>query len=83
MSAVLGALKMQYQIEFLDDAKTIVRMTHTEAESPAIACQLVVERGWPHGALAARVLDNYGRCGLSISKAQAESSRRGAERVYY
>jgi hypothetical protein len=72
-SAVMGALKMQYQIEFLGDADTIVHMTHTEAGSPAIAFQLVVEKGWPPGALTARVIDNYGRCGLAVSKPEAVS----------
>ncbi len=68
---------MQYQIEFIDDANTIVDMMHMEAESPAIAFQLVVERGWPPGAMAARVFDNYGRRGLSISKLQAEAGAEG------
>ncbi len=70
---------MQYQIEFLGNANTIVRMMHTEAGSPSIAYRLVVKKGWPHGALTARVFDNYGRSGLSIFKSQ--SKRRGAERV--
>ena len=67
--------KMQYQIEFLDDANTIVRMMRTEARSPPIAFRLVVKKGWPHGALTARVIDNYGRRGLSIAKPQAEAMR--------
>lgn len=60
---------MQYQIEFFGDADTIVHMMHINADSPAIAFQFVVERGWPPGALTARVIDNYGRCVLSISNA--------------
>ena len=68
---------MQYQIEFLDDANTIVRMMHAEATSPAIAFHVVVEKGWPPGALTARVIDEYGQ--LSIFKPQAESRHRGGE----
>jgi hypothetical protein len=56
--------KMQYQIEFLDDANTIVRMMHREARSPAIAFLHVVDKGWPPGALTAIVFDHYGRRGL-------------------
>jgi hypothetical protein len=70
---------MQYQIEFLDDLNTIVRMMHTIAESHAIAFQLVVEKGWPPGALTARVIDEYGQ--LAIFKPQAESRHRGADRI--
>ncbi len=62
---------MQYQIEFLDDANTIVRMMHTIAESPAIAFELAIERGWPPCALTAHVIDSYGQ--LTIFKPQAES----------
>jgi len=62
---------MQYQIEFLDDLNTIVRMMHTIAESHAIAFQLVVDKGWPHGALTAHVIDSYGK--LTIYKPQAKS----------
>ncbi len=64
---------MQYQIEFFDDANTVVHMMHTNAGSPAIAFRLVVEDGWPPGALTARVIDNYGRCGLTVTNPQAES----------
>jgi hypothetical protein len=46
---------MQYQIEFLDNANTVVRMVHANAGSPAIAFRLVVEKGWPTGALMARI----------------------------
>ncbi len=60
----MSGLKMQYQIEFIEDANTIVHMIHVEAGSPATAFQLVVEKGWPPGAMAARVFDN---CGLSRS----------------
>jgi len=52
--------KMQYQIEFTEDANTIVHMMNVEAGSPATAFQLFVEKGWPPGAIAARVFDNYG-----------------------
>jgi hypothetical protein len=61
---------VQYQIEFLDDADTIVRMMPTIAESPAIAFRLAVEEGWPHGAATARVIDGYGH--LTIFKPQAK-----------
>ena len=69
--------KMQYQIEFLDDANTIVRMMHREARSPAVAFLHMVKTGWPPGALSARVFDHYGRHGFSVSKPQAKSRRRG------
>ncbi len=62
---------MQYQIEFLDDLNTIVRMMQTITESPAIAFRLVVETGWPRGALTAHVIDSYGQ--LTTFKPQAES----------
>jgi hypothetical protein len=62
---------MQYQIEFLDNLNTIVRMMHTIAESPAKAFRLVVKSGWPPGALTARVIDSYGK--LTVFKAEAES----------
>ena len=62
---------MHYHIEFLDGLNTIVRMMHTIAESPAIAFRLVVEKGWPHGAMTAHVIDSYGQ--LTIFKPQAAS----------
>lgn len=55
-----GGSKMQYQIEFLDDVNTIVRMAPTIAESPAIAFQLVLAKGWPRGARTAHVIDSHG-----------------------
>ena len=64
---------MQYQIEFIEDANTIVHMMHVEAGSPASAFLLVVEKGWPPGSLTARVFDKYGRRGLSVSKPRAKS----------
>jgi hypothetical protein len=70
---------MQYQIDFLDDANIIVHITNANAESPAIAFWSVVEEGWPPGALAARVFDNYGLCQLSVSNTQTESGGPGAE----
>ncbi len=62
---------MQYQIEFLDEANTIVRMMPAEATNAATAFHLAVEKGWPPGALTARVIDEYGQ--LAIFKSQAES----------
>ena len=62
---------MLYQIEFLDNANTIVRMTNAEAGSPAIAFRLVVEKGWPPCALTARVIDTYGHA--TIFKPEAKS----------
>ena len=50
----------RYQIEFIEEANTIVHMMHVEAGSPATAFQLVVANGWPPGAIAARVFDNNG-----------------------
>ena len=71
---------MQYQIEFLDDANTIVRMMHTIAESPAIAFRLVVERGWSPCALTAHVIDSYGQ--LTIFKpGRVQVLRPGARLV--
>ena len=61
---------MQYQIEFLDNVNTIVRMTPSIAESATIAFGLVVEKGWPHSALTAHVIDSYGQ--LTIFKPQAK-----------
>jgi hypothetical protein len=46
-----------------------------------MALLLVVEKDWPLDALTARVADNHGRRGPSISKPQANSRRRGAERI--
>lgn len=60
---------MRYHIEFLDGLNTIVRMMHTIAESPVIAFRLVVEKGWPRGALPAHVFDSYGQ--LTIFKPQS------------
>ena len=60
---------MQYQIEFLDDVNTIVRMAPTIAESPAIAFQLVLAKGWPRGARTAHVIDSHGH--LTKFKIQA------------
>ncbi len=62
---------MQYQIEFLDDLNTIVCMMHTVAESPAIAFRIVIESGWPRGALTARVIDEYGH--LTVFEPQDDS----------
>jgi hypothetical protein len=70
--AVTGGAEMQYQIDFLDGANLIVHMAHVNAESPAIAFWSVVEEGWPPGALAARVFDNYGLCQLFLSNCQTE-----------
>ena len=70
---------MQYQIEFLDDLNTIVRMMHTIAESPAIAFRLVVEKGWPRGALTAHVIDSYGQ--LTIFKPQVNSRSAASDRA--
>ncbi len=64
---------MQYRIEFFDDANTVVRVMHAEARSPANAFLLVVEKDWPPDALMARVVDDNGRCGLSVSKPPAKS----------
>ena len=61
---------MQYQIEFLDDVHTIVRMMPTIAESPAMAFRLVVEKGWPPGAVTAHVIDSYGH--LTVFNPQAK-----------
>jgi hypothetical protein len=70
---------MQYLIEFLGGANTIVHMIPANAGSPAIAFRLVVEKGWPPGAVAARVIDEYGQ--LTIFKPQAEPRHRGADRI--
>ena len=75
----LGTFKMQYEIEFLDGLSTIVRIMHANAESPATAFRLVVEKGWPPGALTARVFDQYGQ--LTILKPEAKSRSSGAERA--
>ena len=64
---------MQYQIEFLDEVNTIVSMVPKIAESPAIAFQLVVEKGWPRGARTAHVIDSHGH--LTVFKPQAKSRR--------
>jgi hypothetical protein len=74
---------MQYQIDFLDGAKIIVHMAHANAESLAIAFWSVVEEGWPPGALAARVFDNYGLCQLSLSNSQTGSEDQGAESDWF
>ena len=64
---------MQYQIEFLDDANSIVRVMHAEARSRGTALLLVVENDWPPDALTACVVDRHGRRGPSVSKPQAKS----------
>jgi hypothetical protein len=65
---------MQYDVEFLDDLNTIVHMMPTTAESPAIAFQRVVEKGWPPGALTAHVIDGFGQ--LTVFKAQSPRNPR-------
>jgi hypothetical protein len=67
---------MRYRIEFLDGANTVVRMMHIEAGSPANAFLLVVEKDWPPDAITARVVDEHGRRGLSVSKPQMKIGRR-------
>jgi hypothetical protein len=70
---------MQYQIEFLDDLNTIVRMKHAIAGSPEIAFGLVVEKGWPRGALTAHVIDSYGH--LTVFKPQVNSRSAASDRA--
>jgi hypothetical protein len=70
---------MQYEIEFLDGLNTIIRMTQTNAESATIALRLVVEKGWPPGAMTAHVFDKYGQ--LTVFRPEAKSWSSGAERV--
>ena len=65
---------MQYRIEFLDEANSIVRVMHAEAGSRGMALLLVVEKDWPLDALTARVVDDHGRRGPSDSKPQARHS---------
>jgi hypothetical protein len=42
-----GVLKMQYRIEFLDAANSVVRLMHAESGSRANALLFVVESDWP------------------------------------
>ncbi len=62
---------MLYQIEFLDSANRVVRVKRAKSDNPAIAFQFVVEQGWPTMALTARVIDEYGHRGPSVSKPEA------------
>jgi hypothetical protein len=59
-----------YRIVFHDDASRVVRVIHVKAGSLATAFLLVVENGWPPGAMRARIIDEYGWRGVSVSKPQ-------------
>ena len=71
---------MQYQIEFLDNANRVVGVKRAKVVNPAIAFLLVVDQGWPPNALTARVVDEYGHCGPSVSKPHA-SREDGQPRI--
>ncbi len=72
---------MQHRIEFLDESNKVVRVTHSEASSPANAFLLAVENDWPPDAVMARVVDKHGRRRSSVSKPRTWSRLPAAMRV--
>ena len=73
---------MQYRIEFLNEANSIVREVHAEAGSRSIAFLLVAEKDWPPDAMTACAVDMHGRRGPSVSKPQVKSRSQGPKRVW-
>ena len=50
---------MQYRIEFLNEANSIVREVHSEASSRTKAFLLAVEKDWPPDAMTACAVDKH------------------------
>jgi hypothetical protein len=73
---------MQYRIEFLNEANSIVREVHSEAGSRTKAFLLAVEKDWPPDAMTACAVDKHGRRGPSVSKPQIKSGLQGPKRVW-
>ncbi len=73
---------MQYRIEFLNEASSMVGEVYAEATSRTKAFLLVVEKDWPPDALTACAVDMQGRRGRSVSRPQGKSRLQGPKRVW-
>jgi hypothetical protein len=59
-TAALGALTVQFRVQFLDVAAAVIQEMHIDAHSVAGAIELVAGLDWPAGAVRIVILDEVG-----------------------
>ena len=57
---VVGALTVQFRVQFLDVAAAVIQEMHIDAHSVAGAIELVAGLDWPAGAVRMVILDAVG-----------------------